>query len=536
MTILYEKPAAVDTSPMPAIVPSDELQLEDRVPEYLKAPPVLAGFSLCLGLLFLIANYHALWHTDVWGHLSYGRYLWRTGVLPSTEPLMHLSAGVAFVDSVWLCQLLGFGMFNWAGAAGLQFAYAVFLTTSAGMLLWRMYARTRMAWLCLAGVGCVGWVNWQQLLIIRPQLAGLVCFILLLTILTRRTWSVWNWVIIPGIFVLWANLHGSFPMGLCLLAAYSGGRAGDILLKTRRLASVFRDDKTRRYFLLLELSAAVVLINPYGFGLYGEVLSFAAQPNLTDLVEWHPLHLRMSQGRAFAVVSILLIIVYRWTPRRVSVTEVFLLLGLALCALWSSRMILWWAPPAGYFLVLHSHAVLRRRQRRHQQQSRQRPEAEVPARAGKWSVVTIGLWWVFFAITPFASTVLHGNRPPIEKSVSEFTPLGVTEYLREHPPQGQIFNTFEWGDYLLWAGPDDLQIFVASHVHLVPRTVWKQYLQVINMVTGWEEILARYGVNTIVLDYRYRAGLIRRLKRNVDWKLAFEDDRGAVFERVEPIE
>ena len=46
-----------------------------------------------------------------------------------------------------------------------------------------MYARTQMAWLCLAGVGCVGWVNWQQLLIIRPQLAGLVCFVLLFAIL-----------------------------------------------------------------------------------------------------------------------------------------------------------------------------------------------------------------------------------------------------------------------------------------------------------------------------------------------------------------
>ena len=101
-------------------------------------------------------------------------------------------------------------------------------------------------------------------------------------------------------------------------------------------------------------------------------------------------------------------------------------------------------------------------------------------------------------------------------------------------PRGQIFNTYEWGDYLLWAGPPKLKVFLASHVHLVPREVWNDYIAISNVASGWEELLDRYGVNVIILDNVSHTPLIGRL-REEDWQKTYADNVGVVLVRRKSI-
>lgn len=516
--------------------------LVDRVPDWLKTPRVLAGFVLVLGGLFLALsysvvwnadivalNYRPLWHTDIWGHLAYGRWIWEQQALPDTEPLMPLSAGIPFVDTAWLSQLIGYGMYAGFGVVALQFLYAASITATVTVLAAAVYQRTRSFWITLISLAAFGCVGRDPLLVVRPQLAGLVCFTLLLTWLAPGRGRRWHWAAVPVLFALWANLHGSFLVGLGLLAALCAGRALDIGWKTRRPRLVFADQTMRRLFLLLELAAAAVLLNPYGLALYGEVLSFSGNPNLADLVEWDPLTLRMPHGVAAAVVVLALATVYRLSPRRVRAGEVLLLVGFGAAALWHSRMIVWWSVVAAYYLGLHLGAAWSRFHR---------APARLSPRSGRWSVVTAGLAWICFAYTPFGVTLLHG-RPADPKraaqqfanSVSPLTPLGATDYLRRKPPQGLVFNTYEWGDYLLWDGPPGIQVFVASHAHLVPPEVWQDYMQIAHAGERWKTGLDRYGVATVVLDHHARKPLIRLLKEDKDWKLVYDDAVAAVFVR-----
>ncbi len=506
----------------------DASDLEDKLPESLRASRVLAGFATILGAGFLYLSCCRLWHTDLWGHLAYGRHMWNAGGLPSTEPLMPLSQGVAFLDTAWLSQLIGFGAFEMYGTEGIQFLYAVTITLAATLLVWRCYQRTGNAVVTIGGLLLFALVNRFQLQIVRPQLAGLDCFVILLVLLTARSWSTVNWVAVPLLFAAWANLHGSFPVGLGLLACFAVGRAIDIVRRTRKVAAPLYDRQTIRLLLLTQLAAAACLLNPYGIELYANVLSFGAHENLADLVEWQPLNLHMSQAQAMLVATIVLIFAYRLSPRRVSATEVLLLVGLGVSAMWTSRMILWWAPVAAYYVAIHCGAIWN-----HWRGTA--ATAEPAPRSGKWSVVTLGVIWIAFGYTPLASQILHGRDREFDKSVSEYTPIGAVEYLRKNPPQGLVFNTYEFGDYLLWNGPDNVQVFTASHAHLIPAQVWRDYMDVITLGSGWEDTLDEYGANTVILDQRYRKRLISRMKRNDAWRLGFEDVRAAVFIRNDPI-
>lgn len=510
---------------MPATQP---LVLTDRFPDALKMPRVWAGFSAVLGLTYWwLSRFVPLWHTDLWGHLSYGRLVWESGAFPATEPLMPMSSGMPFIDTAWLSQIVGYLAYSRWGGASLQFLFAASITICCGLLLWRLYERTSHAVFSLAGMGLFAWLNWEQFRIIRPQLAGVVCFVALLTLVTSRHWRRGYWFAVPALFAAWANLHGSWPIGLGLLACWCAGRALDVWRRTGNIEAIAADVRTRRLFLLIELAAVAVLANPFGIGVYSEVVSVAKNPNLDSLVEWQSLNFRSSQGQAAAAIAAALAVVFRLTPRRVSAAEVLALLGFGAATLWTSRMINWWAPVAAYCLVLHGHATWRR------WQHLGGPVAS--ERTSLATVLTAGLVFLFFSTSPFGFRLFKGIEAGEKSAVSKQTPLATAEYLRKNPPEGLVFNTVDIGDYLLWAGPPNLQLLVTSQVHLIPNDIWRQYNAIRNLSASWDDYLNRLGANTAVVDKEFHPGLISKLKDDEHWQLKREDKQAAVFVRKEPL-
>lgn len=508
--------------------------LEDRAPNWAKLSRSTAIVTFGCAVLFAILSLTPLWHTDVWGHISYGRWIVQNKALPTTEPLLPLCEGVPFVDTAWLSQVIGFLALRNFGPTALQFLYAASITFCSALIGGAILKRTGSAVWAVISILAFCAIDYQQLIVARPQLAGLVCFVITLAALTSLQWPRWRWFALPFVFTLWANLHGSFLMGLALIGCFALGRAVDLYRRTGQLGFVWREEVFRRRVVLFQLCAAAVLLNPNGLIVYIESFKVAGNANLQDLIEWEPLTLRMMQGRMAAAALVALFIVYRLSPRRVCAAELLSLLVFGLGACWASRILVWWGPVAAYFLALHGAAVTRRWVR----------SADAPApRNGLWTVATLGIAWIAFAYTPFGMRVIHGA-PKTEadaarrwrRALAAQTPVDAVAYLRRHPPQGLVFNTYEWGDYLLFAGPSDIQCFVASHAHLVPTEVWSDYMRIAGAASDSIRKLDRYGVNTVVTDKQNRADLIRLLREADDvWRLDYEDPLAVVFTRKKTI-
>ena len=479
-----------------------------------------------LGLFHLFLSHRPLWHTDLWGHLAYGRVIVTNRALPATEPLMPLSGGIPFDDLAWLSEVLGYLAFQWKGAAAIQFVYATSIVICLGLLAYRTSRRTGTIWAALLAIVACAWLEWQQFLIVRPQLAGLVCFICLLAYLTRKLIGGECFLVVPIVFALWANLHGSFLIGFVMIAAFAAGRAIDLVRK-KGAGIVCRDARFRRLLVLSSLAVLGTLLNPYGWEVFRAAWETAWNPNFADLVEWQPLTLKMRQGQAAAVVAVASIAAYWLTPRRISAAELILLVGLGVAMLRGSRMIVWWAPLAAYFLAVHSGAIWKRFQRR----ALVRRTNVDPRNRLTWTLAAAVMLCIVAVCSPLGQAIIVGNESSPRESFSAETPLDATAYLKTHPPQGQIFNTYEWGDYLLWAGPKGLKVFVASHAHLVPRDVWLDYLRVISLQTGWERILDKYQTQIAVLDSVQHGDLVDSLRDSKDWSLEYEDDHSAIFVR-----
>jgi hypothetical protein len=486
------------------------------------APRAVAILAVVVATIFWLYSRQPLYHTDLWGHLAYGRLIWESGALPTTEPFMPLARDIPLIDTAWLTQVGGYVAYSLGGPPPIQFLHALAIAACCGLLARGIYHRThRVVW-AIAGLGLFEALNWFQFQIVRPQVAGLVCCAALLAMITARRWHAYYWFGIPIMLALWANLHGSFIIGLAYLACAVAGRAIDVWRRVRSLVAPFRDSRVRRLSTVTILGALAVLLNPYGARLYSEVLSFSRSPNLRALLEWQMLDLSSIQGRIAAGVAVGLIIVLLLSPRRVPAGESLALLALGLAALWSARMLIWWTPVAAHALAIHAHETWRRFL----------PTvnaAPVRPPSALWSAAALGIGLVSIVTTPLGARILTGKEPELARSVSPQTPLGATEWLKEHPPEGQVFNIYEWGDYLVWAGPPRLKVFVTSQAHLVPHDVWRDYLAVIRQQSGWEEILDRYSVTTVVLDKPRREALIAKLRKNGAWSVVFEDEVAVIF-------
>lgn len=504
--------------------------LEERIPDWIKTRPGTLAWIFVVGVVFAFYSFQYLHYTDVWSHVHYGKVIWTSGAIPMTEPLMRLSAGMPFVDTAWGSQVIGYLMYRGFGGSGLQFLHAFCISLSVILVIRTLVLRTRSGLAALCGAALFLLLNWGDNVVTRPQLAGVACYCGLLGVLLTR-WSPTNWVLVPALFMAWVNLHGSFIMGLGLCVAATLGRAVDVAWRTGRPLAFLADNPTRRLFLLTQLAALATLANPYGPSLYREVLTFGRYSPLADLTEWQPLTLRTTSGQLVAAIAVALIFAYRSTPRRVSSGEILALLAITGAMLWSQRFLIWWAPVAVLALVVHTHACLQARFAAQDEE-----ETDPPARAkGVWTLCAAGLIWVFFAWTPFGLRVLHGEKSGVKTRFAWNTPVGAIDWYRKHPPQGQIFNPMEWGDVLAFTGPTGLRIFVNSQAHLVHPDIWKHYMSVINVNSGWDDLLDLYGVNSVVLDKAQRQSLIGRLRDHEKWKVSYEDNTAVIFSRRTPI-
>ncbi|MCA9030149.1 MAG: hypothetical protein KDA66_05025 [Planctomycetaceae bacterium] len=517
----------------------DTSVLQDRTPRQLKLSRGATVLIAVLGLLFTFFSFLPLWHTDLWGHLSYGRWIVEHGV-PTTEPLMPLDAGVPFNDLAWLSQVVGYFIYSQYGVPGIQFASACCITAVLALFAGAVYNRTGNVFAALATTALLLVVDSQQfffglMMIPRPQLAAMVCFAMTFVLGTSLSRKWWHLLAIFVTFALWGNLHGSFVVGIVTLCALTVGRYIDFSWRAKNPGAGWSDPQFRHLLLATELATAAVLLSPYGIGVYGEALSVAGNANVRDLVEWEPLTLRMLQGKFAAAAALLLVVLYRFSPRRVSASEMLLLVGLGVLAMWTSRMIVWWAPVVAYYIGLHLAAATK---------CWFNPSRYQPVRAGLNTVVALGLCWIYFAYSPLGVILIHGRSDSPEeaaarfrKTVSPQTPVELTNWLNENEiPPGQVFNCSEWGDYLLWAGPEDIQLFVSSHVHLTPEEVWTDYRQISWGLTGdWKNKLDRYGVNTVIMDKMVHSDMIDGMRGLDDWERAYEDRLGAVFVRRKPI-
>lgn len=522
-------------------------------------------------------NGFKLRQSDLWDHVNYGRIIIAANALPKTEPLLPLATDAPFINPAWGSQVLMAACVDSPvlGLAGIQTAHGLLVLFCIGIVGLAVSRKSKStAFAILAAIAFLS-LNLQQFFVVRPQTIGLLFFCSLFVLLNQnqdRKRSGQGLILLS--FIVWANLHGSFTMGLFLIGIVGIGRLVDFLWKLRTVtrqmhgkrstlvvvsrSQLFKQSLNRSGFtrlLILGLCcAAAVLINPYGINVYDEVLRVGGHPNMQNMVEWRPLFLSVKQGRTAAVAFMLIMICMAISRRRLQMQNVLLLLLLGILMLWSSRMINWWAPVASYVIGIHGASAMTRLRRRSKTTS-QTNGASRPFVAVNATYILVATL-VVLCVSPLGQKTF-GRQLAEAELVETRTPLDLAAFITDDSPNtsaaretpstllsGLVFCPAEWTGYLMsatrqpnfntTATPASIFPFrpmASTHVHVIPAGVWNDFLRIHDGQPNSIDILNRYKIDTVIVDSIRQKRLTKRLAASTQFEQIYSRFEGQIWRR-----
>ena len=172
------------------------------------------AIGLFFGLLFLAAHIE-IKDTDLWLHLATGRFIVQNGHVPNVDVLSCTIASQPWTNHEWLFQVIVYWIYQAWQADGLIKMQVVIVFLTMTFLLLLCYDKNKQLLTILLLL--LIFPTYHQRFTIRPDLVSLLFFILYLYILSWHLNSRWSLSILFFIQILWSNTHGFFFLGPFLI-------------------------------------------------------------------------------------------------------------------------------------------------------------------------------------------------------------------------------------------------------------------------------------------------------------------------------
>ncbi|MDX6550901.1 MAG: hypothetical protein QOJ31_1585 [Gaiellales bacterium] len=450
---------------------------------------------------------------DTYTNLSTGRLIAQHG-LPRIETLTWAAHGKPWIDQQWLGQWLFYEAYRAGGypAVGALSAASIALAFGllAGYMMHRGVSPVRtLIWTVIAYGVC------ELNTIVRTQSFAYPLFVLTLIVILdddRERRFGRRLLILPLVFLLWANLHGSVMLAAPIVVAYCLWAAAH-----NRRAALRRT--MAAYLMLAVCMPLALVITPYGLTIIDYYRSVLGNPVLAERVsEWQP---ATFTGASTQFVIVLLATVaaigfaygrhYRPPLFMVAVT-----CALAAAGVHAVRYQIWFAFAATILVadVMHAtspggdSALLRRVTAK-----------LIPALA---VVGVIG-----------ASAVLATTPQSRFEQLAPPAPLDATAAYAASHPAAKIMAVDVSASALLWRHPElngrvgfDARYEIYSQSDLEAYTDWVAGQGV---RARWSRVLRGYDV--AVASTLLRQNVINRMRALPGWHQIFSDADGAVFVR-----
>jgi hypothetical protein len=257
-------------------------------------PVVLAGpFNKVLSLLS---------DPDIWWHLANARILSTTHHFIHTEPYSFTVAGEPWINPEWLSELPYWFSYQAFDFRGIYFMAWLAFCANILFVYWRGYWNSRHA-AAAFGAACLGFVlmvvNAGPRTIIFGYLAMSAELLILEMAERGKEGALW---FLPPLFCVWINLHGTWLIGIALLALYIG--CGLFRFRMSALQQdAFSATDRNRLLAVFGASLAALMVNPYGWRLIWNPLDmiFNQKTNVSTVSEWAPLKLGTMEGAGVVV-------------------------------------------------------------------------------------------------------------------------------------------------------------------------------------------------------------------------------------------
>ncbi|MBX3046568.1 MAG: hypothetical protein KF698_06195 [Anaerolineales bacterium] len=459
--------------------------------------------------------------TDTWWHLRTGELILQSGV-PTADTFSFTRAGAAWLypSAAWVSEVQLYLLHQWAGFAGLNLWVAA-LVTLTFVFVYKSLSRggifLQSGILLLAAASSA--VYWAA----RPYLWSFVFSAVCLWLLeAARAGQPRRLLWLPVVMLAWANSHPGFIVGFILLGLYALERVATWWLERRRKGS--RAQAWREWGKYLAPAAGgmllAVCINPSGPVMLRYPFDTVEMDVLRGYIqEWQSPNFHETRIWPFGLLAALSVLALIFAPRRPALYDLLLVSVLGGMSLLAVRNVALFALAAPIVLSRNiPNSLLRLEKKLRYRRSPTRPQAILHV---------IMLVLALATVTAKASIVLPAQVN--EQHFRASLPVGAVDYLKAQRPQGRIFNSYNWGGYLVWALPE-YPVFADGRTDLYGDEVLGEWLRIANAEPGWEQALARHEVKLVLLEPSWP---LSKLLPAAGWQLLYEDEITRLFGQSE---
>jgi hypothetical protein len=415
---------------------------------------------LSTALLFLAIALAACFspaQNDTWWQLRTGQEIWNTRTIDLSDHFSHTASGAYWPNHEWLSQVLFYAVYR-IGGLRLSTALVAGLILGAWVLVWRLSPGEKGPRFILCALALVPSSSAWSL---RPQVLTLF-FLAATAFLIVRRW----YLLMPPVFLLWANLHGGVTLGFPLLAGWIAA----LVVEERRLPM--------GALAIAVLCFLATAMTPLGVSLWTEVPATLARTRPYGIMEWRPpglTELRFIPFWLLAGVLVALVIKRRpWQTASPAGPMIWTALAMLPLAVASERNV----PP---FLLMAVPAVAAMGDWKLESPLRASRRVERPA-------LNAGV--LLAGVVLAAGTVAYAWSSEASRLEWHPLPAGAIAAIASCPER--LYNRYDEGGYLIWFVPNR-KVFIDSRQDPYPSSLVRDQIRV-EASGDYAELFDRYSI------------------------------------------
>ena len=480
-------------------------------PGGLGLPSPVAIHTVVLGvLLYAAVLAKGPWDSDYYWHFLTGRFI-AMGEFPRTDPYSFTWGGMPWTLHEWLSQLLIYRLVDGLGYMGAVLIFALVPGIAMGILIFALH-RLGLRTAAIVVATAISALLVIPYMTVRPQALSWIMFALLMAgLLHLRADRPGRALLVLPLFVVWANLHGLWVVGLVVLAVYA-------LLS---LAGLTPMSGARRWAIaMLPLAMLGTVFTPEGPSILLYPLRYvdAGDWGLANITEWQSPNFHEPAHIPFLIFMAGIALFGRWrVPWWMSILA-FMGIAMTLLALRNGPVAAIIGLPA---LAVGIDAALRD----------WRPT--VPTRSPRVARMRRLMELFVAGAVMIGGIIIFVPRDPaaaVRASIERELPVQGTELLRERVPDGRVLAEYGWGAYVTGQLFDlGGRVMVDGRNDMYDQSILEEYGHVRDADPGWHEIADRYEVDALIFP-PYRA-ITKGPAQDAGWCEAYRDANEVVFLR-----
>jgi len=472
--------------------------------------------------LFLLLAFSAgkdlLGDVDTGYHIRAGEYILNTFSIPKDDIFSFITPTLHWTAHEWLSEVIMALLHKAFGLTGVVLFFA-FIISLVYYLLYKMIKTDKDNIILTTFIILLVLISSQIHWLARPHIFSLLLTLIWYYLLDQYQYRHRNYLyLFPLIMLLWVNLHGGYLAGFVLIGIYLFGNGVKYITAQDAEKDIYK--KKARFLGLITVACLFVsLINPYTYQILLFPFKLVSNKFIMDHVGEF-MSPNFHEMMPFKYLLLLMITTFAISRIKTNWIELLLVLMFLNMSLYSVRYIPLFSIIVAPILLKQIGPLLEKSNgklmRFFKKRAKNISEIDASARGYLWPVFSVVL-----------VTVLAAGNVIGYKFDAKTKPVAAVEFLKNEHIKGNMFDNDEFGDYIIYATWPEYMVFVDGRSDMYGVDIMKEYLKVVTIKPGWDEVLKKYNITWII--YNANSALSLFLMERDDWELIYADKVANIF-------